>query len=167
MRYTCEHCRNEFEADKPARFCCNAHRQAAHRERLRRAETNLEGQRLARQLTEEKATEELAEALTPVAQGSGPDVSVESPSTPPLTAEGQSGRQARDEVYVEFEGEPRQVVREAQVSEDEYIFNEVAQTRLYVEGIRSSVPVEERLKRTASYARWRYRGFLCGEIASL
>jgi len=185
MRYVCEHCRNEFEAEKPARFCCNAHRQAAHRRRV-----------------EERAVSELAEALTPTAQGADPKPPP-SPAPPPVKDEIDEEQAIRDSFgyaasetrtraerdavaarimgrassevvlprFIEFEGELRQITRSADITEGDYIANEVrvTQEQLKVGLIRTHPVVngKDRLNRTADYARWRYRGFLCGEVASL
>jgi hypothetical protein len=126
-----------------------------------------------RRETERRAIEELAVALTPVGQGSDAPKPPPSPGPPPVREALSAIGGAPFETgvtpvrLVEFEGELRPVVREAEVSEGDYVANEVAQTRLYIEGIKSQVPLEERLRRSADYARWRYRGFLCGEVASL
>src|SRR5262245_3644707 len=142
MERLCENCGKRYEAERStSRFCSSACRVIAFRAR------------------EERAVEELAEALTPVPQGSlGQEA-------------GQGSRLPEPELdesrFVEFEGELRLVVREADLTEDGYVAREIDETRRYAAQVRSSVPLEDRLKRTAAYARWRYRGFLCGEVASL
>jgi hypothetical protein len=58
--------------------------------------------------------------------------------------------------------------------EEEYVRKELEQTRLYIEsmlrpGTEKTTPqaISERLVRAERYARWRFRGFMEGEVASL
>jgi hypothetical protein len=81
--------------------------------------------------------------------------------------------------YVEWESRDWGVVRGCQLPEAEYVRQQIEQTRLTVDrfGIRDevltpkgtyvSVPREHRLDRAAAHARWRYRGYLAGEVSSL
>ena len=111
---------------------------------------------------------------------------VPSPTPEPLQVPDAEGRLlAPDEVpvpgvhYVEWESRDWGVVRGCQLSESEYVRSQIEQTRLTVDrfGIRDevltpkgtyvSVPKEHRLDRAASHARWRYRGYLAGEVSSL
>jgi hypothetical protein len=69
------------------------------------------------------------------------------------------------------------------LTEEEYVAEQLALTRAYVRHLRPLVrarqdpanvvdktspqAIAERLERAERYARWRYRGFLNGEIGSL
>jgi hypothetical protein len=67
---------------------------------------------------------------------------------------------------VEWEGETRTVVRRAHVTESEYVFKCKADTLVALaSGLKDHDG--KRVDRTEAYAKWRYRGFLAGEIASL
>lgn len=65
----------------------------------------------------------------------------------------------------EFDEHP--VIRGAPISEDVYVANEVAITRAQMKQGRLHDPDGKRLERCERYARWRYRGYLVGEVASL
>jgi hypothetical protein len=70
------------------------------------------------------------------------------------------------EEVIEWEGKTWPVVRRKYVSEDEYVSAELEITRgLLRKGLKDHDG--QRLVRTEKYARWRYRGFLAGEIHSL
>lgn len=58
-------------------------------------------------------------------------------------------------------------------AEETYVARELAQTRAYVARIEPGSPKAsaeakaERLRRAEKYARWRYRGWLAGEVFAL
>jgi hypothetical protein len=67
---------------------------------------------------------------------------------------------------VEWEDQLRPVVREARISEEAYVEAQREQTRLMMQrGVKD--PDGKRMQRTEDYARWRYRGYQVGEVASL
>jgi len=165
MERICENCGVRYEAERASsRFHSAACRAAFHRG-----------------LVEARAIEGLAQALTPTAQGSERPAPPPSPAPPPV-----KGFEEPDEVLavmevtpgageevelIEFEGRLLPRVHECSVSEADYIANEVEITRAQMKiGMIKTNPIvngKDRLDRTADYARWRYRGFLCGEVASL
>jgi len=57
-------------------------------------------------------------------------------------------------------------------TEAEYVLQELEATREYIASLKVSdkttpEAIRKRLERTEAYARWRYQGYLSGEIASL
>lgn len=149
MEKTCEVCGETFEAERPsARFCGPTCRSRAHRRQ-----------------TEERAVEQLTEALTPVRQGSDQPLSEQEEQEirdgfgfTPSEQRSQAERQATAD---------RIVGRSKRLTEDEYVRHEVEQTKLYIQRMVNKPADPERLARAEAYARWRYRGFLSGEVASL
>ena len=63
----------------------------------------------------------------------------------------------------------RPVKRSAPVTENEHAKREIAHTKRLLEyGLKNpKYKGLDRVGRTEQYARWRYRGYVCGEVASL
>lgn len=81
--------------------------------------------------------------------------------------------------YVHWEKKDWAVAKSCTLTENEYILLEVERTEVYAsrfniqdkrltkKGTYEPVPVKIRLDKSAAYARWRYRGYLAGEVSSL
>ena len=70
------------------------------------------------------------------------------------------------EELIDWEGKLWPVVRKRFVSEDEYAAEEAEIARgLIAKGLKDTDG--RRVERASNYARWRYRGWLAGEIRSL
>lgn len=73
---------------------------------------------------------------------------------------------------VEFEGRLLPRVHSCSWDEETYVAHHLEQTKLFhaqtsPQATLSTVTLDDRLERAERYARWRYNGFLAGEIASL
>lgn len=67
---------------------------------------------------------------------------------------------------VEWEGKLWPIVRPSYVSEDDFVHAEVEMTKTLIErGLKDHDG--QRVARAEAYARWRYRGWLVGEIVNL
>jgi hypothetical protein len=154
MEKTCAYCGETFEALRiTAMFCSEAHKKAYARQRKQ----------------------------TPVTIGVGHDAIIETPTAstpePAPRVEGDPGGEISGgdldgelepgtEELLEWEGKLRPAIRTQYVSEDEYVHAEIEITRgLLRRGLKD--PDGQRVARTERYARWRYRGWLVGEIHSL
>jgi hypothetical protein len=103
--------------------------------------------------------------------------SVEAPEDDPLASEDLAaeglvrdpqgtGPPAPNLGTVDWEGKTWPVVRQAHVTEAEYVGAEALATRLQIaRGLKDHDG--KRVERAKAYARYRYRGFVVGEIASL
>jgi hypothetical protein len=70
------------------------------------------------------------------------------------------------EELIDWEGKLWPVVRQRFVSEDEYAADEAEIAKhMIAHGVKD--PDGKRVQRATNYARWRYRGWLAGEIRSL
>jgi hypothetical protein len=72
----------------------------------------------------------------------------------------------QEELQPEPERDPEPEPR-ALISEEEYVRRELALTRRALELRFAKDPDGKALERSERYLRWRYRGFVAGEIASL
>jgi hypothetical protein len=91
--------------------------------------------------------------------------SVPSPAQSAPDGEPDAGGPA-SALSVAWEGRTWPVVREAHFSESAYIAQEILATKLLIKGGLKD-PEGKRVERARAHARWRYRGFQAGEIASL
>jgi hypothetical protein len=67
---------------------------------------------------------------------------------------------------IEFDGKLYPIVRDAHLTESEYVGREALATKIAIsQGLKD--PDGKRVARAKAYARRRYRGWLVGEIASL
>jgi hypothetical protein len=71
------------------------------------------------------------------------------------------------EELIEWEGKLYPIIRHPRMSEEQYVFHEVGITKAQITFGGLKDPDGKRCERSGQYARWRYRGYLVGEIASL
>jgi hypothetical protein len=83
-----------------------------------------------------------------------------------MRARRQEDTQEEAQAQPELERDPEPGPR-ALISEEEYVRRELALTRRALELRFAKDPDGKAMERSERYLRWRYRGFVAGEVASL
>jgi hypothetical protein len=174
MKRVCEYCLSEFEGPRQARFCSDAHRKAFARSPGERArqDADLDPSLPERQFDMAEPVQELPVPLL-----------VEQARAGKLRLSGEDEQRIR-KFFGYADSETRTLAeRDAAAarmlgrsssfpSEQEYVERVLDGARAHHErtssgATLSTVSLSDRLRRAEAYARWRYRGFLRGEVASL